>query len=132
MTVTLAQEWVRKAEEDWEAIRRLRAGGEAGVVADVIGFLAQQTAEKYLKACLALSAIDPPAIHDLGALLDALVEHKPELEALRASVASLSPLAVRFRYPGSWLTDEQADHGVDQAGAIRRTIRSETDMADCL
>ncbi|MBT3341883.1 MAG: HEPN domain-containing protein [Gemmatimonadetes bacterium] len=132
MTETLAREWVRKAEEDWEAIRRLRAGGEADAVADVIGFLAQQTAEKYLKACLALSAIDPPAIHDLAALLDAVVECRPELEKLRAAVTSLSPLAVRFRYPGSWLTDDQADAGVERAGAIRHTIRSEVDMADCL
>lgn len=70
MTAMLAQEWVRKAAEDWEAIRRLRAGGEADVVTDVIGFLAQQTAEKYLKACLALARQSQcPAPRGAGAAL---------------------------------------------------------------
>jgi HEPN domain-containing protein len=122
MSEQIVSEWIRKAEEDWEAIRRLQSGdGEA--VADVVGFLAQQTAEKYLKAGLAFFSVEPDRMHDLGALLDSLVERRKPLEALRDDVSALSPLAVRFRYPGSWLTSEQAEAGVERAGRVRDRLR---------
>ena len=36
MTEQLVHEWVRKAEEDWEAIRRLQSAGNREAVADVL------------------------------------------------------------------------------------------------
>ena len=73
MSDQIVREWIRKAEEDWEAIQRLQAG-DRDAVADVVGFLAQQTAEKYLKAGLTHFEVEPDRLHDLGALLDHLVE----------------------------------------------------------
>jgi len=51
MTDDLVQQWVKKAEEDWTGIVRLRASG-LEEVADIVAFLAQQCAEKYLKALI--------------------------------------------------------------------------------
>ena len=123
MSDQIVREWIRKAEEDWEAIQRLQAG-DGDAVADVVGFLAQQTAEKYLKAGLTHFDIEPDRLHDLGALLDSLVEKLAALEDdLRDDVSGLTPLAVRFRYPGSWLTAGQAQTGVESAGRVRARLR---------
>jgi HEPN domain-containing protein len=122
MSDQIVREWIGKAEQDWEAIHRLQAG-EGEAVADVVGFLAQQAAEKYLKAGLAHHGIEPDRVHDLGALLDNLVEKLPALEDLRGDVSVLTPLAVRFRYPGNWLTVHQARVGVECAGRIRLRFR---------
>jgi len=41
MNADPSQEWVQKAEEDWEAVRRLLDSGAAETVADVVVFLCQ-------------------------------------------------------------------------------------------
>ena len=122
MSDQIVREWIRKAEEDWEAIQRLQAG-DRDAVADVVGFLAQQTAEKYLKAGLTHFDVEPDRLHDLGALLDSLVEKLAAIESLRDDVSALTPPAVRFRYPGSWLSAEQAQTGVERAGRVRARLR---------
>ena len=118
MTRQLVDEWIGKAEEDWSACQQLLAT-QPSAVPDVIGYLAQQSAEKYLKACLVQLGREPERTHDLGALLDRVVESNPQLEHLRDDAEALTPLAVRFRYPGSSLTLEQARQGVTQAEHIR-------------
>ena len=65
------------------------------------------------------SKTEPNRVHDLGALLDNLVDKLPALEDLRDDVSVLAPLAVRFRYPGNWLTAQQAQVGVECSGRIR-------------
>ena len=123
ITEQLVREWIDKAEEDWEAVQQLLAG-RAASVPDVIGYLAHQTAEKYLKAVLVLLGQEPARVHDIGALLDRCAENRVSLENLRDDTESLNPLGVRFRYPGNSLTLEQAREGVACAQRIRNAARA--------
>jgi hypothetical protein len=60
------QDWIIKAEEDYEVARLLMRRNRLLTYAAT--FHAQQCAEKYLKAILVKYAITPPKIHDLVTL----------------------------------------------------------------
>ena len=92
----LAQTLLRKADQDKTAFDKLRHDPEIAV--NILGFHAQQAAEKMLKSALAINEIDFPFSHRLTDLFDLLKENGvvcPEgLEELRF----LTPFAVAFRY----------------------------------
>jgi HEPN domain-containing protein len=113
---------VKKAEEDWTGIVRLRASG-LEEVADIVAFLAQQCAEKYLKALIQKDNTEPPRLHHLPALLGFLLPVYPGLEVLRISCERLTPYAVGFRYPGEEASPEDAKEAIDLAQEIRHVIR---------
>jgi HEPN domain-containing protein len=62
------RQWVRKAEHDLEAARRIMAV-EEGCPYDTVCFHCQQAIEKYLKALLTLSGVPALRTHDLEKLL---------------------------------------------------------------
>jgi len=123
MSADPLQEWVQKAEEDWEAVRRLLDSGTAEAVADVVVFLCQQSAEKYLKAILVDVDQEPPHTHNLGVLLDLVTETIPQLEAIRDDTETLSPFAVAFRYPGEWAAEAEVHQALAMARRIRGALR---------
>ena len=123
MSAELVAEWVRKAEEDWIALARLRRGGLAAV-ADVVAFHCQQSAEKYLKALIQHEGGEPPRTHQLGTLLDRLATARPEIEELRDPCERLAPYAVHFRYPGEQAREEDAAEAVRYATQIRTALRA--------
>jgi len=122
MSAELVREWVKKAEEDWVALSRLRRGGVAEV-ADVITFHAQQCGEKYLKALIQKEGREPPRTHHLPTLLDLLVPSYPDLEALRVSCEGLTPYAILYRYPGGEAGQEDAEEAVRHAEKLRAVLR---------
>ena len=65
--------WVRKAERDFEVIRRIMVV-EAGCPYDMVCFHCQQAAEKYLKCLLTLLGVQAPRTHDLSELLPLMPE----------------------------------------------------------
>jgi HEPN domain-containing protein len=118
----LVQQWIKKAEGDWTGIERLRTGSLAEV-ADLIAFLAQQCAEKYLKALIQNEETEPPYLHHLSTLLDLLLPVYPDLERLRQPCEQLTPYAVGFRYPGEEVTAEEAQDAIHLAQQIRDVAR---------
>ena len=67
----LILEWIDKAEGDWlSAMRDYRARLDPNY--DAVCFLAQQCAEKYIKALLQSAVIPFPKTHNLSELLDLL------------------------------------------------------------
>lgn len=120
-----AARWADKAEADWFAAEQLLATGLTRVT-EIVGFPAQQCAEKYLKALLALHRVEFPWRHDLGPLVELL----REAELLSAAVdvdalEDLAPYAVELRYPGDIgeITPDEAARAVAIAGGVRRAIR---------
>ncbi len=112
----LAQEWVEKAEADLTTASR-----ELGVVErpnyDAVCFLAQQCAEKYLKAWLVLKSIDPQKTHDVVILLRQAAA--VGLEGIEpGDVHQLNRYTVEARYPGDWDPIERAE-AVDALGRAR-------------
>lgn len=94
-----AGRWLRFAAEDLKAAEALRS--TPGLASRHVATLAQQSAEKALKAGLVLLDIDPPRTHNLELLADLL----PDDWAVHESPVDLARLGlwlVESRYPGEW------------------------------
>ena len=115
-------EWIDKAEGDWKvAQREMRA---ADPVWNVASFLAQQCAEKYLKAFLEEHNIAFGKIHDLVVLLNSSGGLLPELISQRQSLAHLSTLGIAARYPGAQADQRAAEDSVKTAETVRTVVRA--------
>ena len=65
---------------------------------EIIGFHAQQAAEKMLKALLVAKNIHYRRTHDLRELIDLLRDNGIEFPESLMEIRTLSPFAVEFRY----------------------------------
>jgi HEPN domain-containing protein len=87
---------LRKAREDADAVRKFSADPD---LADaVVGFHAQQAAEKALKAVLAALSDAFPWTHDLRHLMERLDAVGTSLPTSLYDIRELGPWAVEFRY----------------------------------
>lgn len=120
--ITVAHEWVTKAESDLRAAAYLLETGKEGLT-DVICFHTQQCAEKYIKAFLVFRGTDFPKTHDLEkliALLPASLRPSLTVEEQRR----LTGYATAARYPGSGeISLAEARGAVAIARRVRREIR---------
>ncbi len=119
-----ALRWLRYATEDLDVARVLLA--TVPPPARHVCWLAQQSAEKSLKAALVLDGIEFPFTHDLDALRNRLPEGWP-VRAAHPDLAELTQWAVETRYPGDWLemTEEDALRAEAEARAIRSSVVDE-------
>ena len=118
----LTLERVRKAESDWEVIKRLQQPLTSDVY-DPICFHAQQCIEKYLKAWLQEANIRPPRTHELNVLLRLIVPAHPEWRAWQTDFADFQPHAVDVRYE-TFATAAQVEHAVRVCTEVRAAIRA--------
>jgi HEPN domain-containing protein len=65
---------------------------------EIVGFHAQQAAEKLLKALLMARNISYRRTHDLRELIDLIMDHGIKFPELLMEIRTLSPFAVEFRY----------------------------------
>jgi HEPN domain-containing protein len=91
--------WVRFAREDLEAAETLLTSED--FVPRHVCWLAQQAAEKALKAALVSQEVDFPFRHDLDALRNLLPEGW-RVKTQHPDLAELTEWAVEARYPGDW------------------------------
>ena len=94
------------ARRDLRAAEILRDQPDVGD--GIVGFHAQQAAEKALKAWLTILGIDFPRTHDLSLLIHKLDEEGVEVTSLW-ELLDLNPFAVQLRYES--LDDEPLNHG---------------------
>jgi HEPN domain-containing protein len=94
--VDLARRFLSLAERDFKAFRKL--AGDSEIDDEIVGFHAQQTVEKCLKAVLAKHRVEVRKTHDLIELL-ALLEknHLPGPPNVN-EIKNLNPFAVMLRY----------------------------------
>jgi len=118
----LTEEWLRKADADLGTGRR-----ERDVLptpnTDITCFIAQQCAEKYLKALLQERGTPPPRTHRLGYLLRLVRPPEAALEALSGELDKLARFAVAPRYVGMATTTQQATWAIDLAERVRAIVR---------
>lgn len=114
-------DWVRKAEGDLAAARRLAEGERP--LPDQTGFFCQQVAEKYLKAFLIASGQVPPRIHDVDVLVEICAAVDPDFDQLQPLVEGLTEFAVIFRYPGEWSDEAAAIQSLAKAEQVRAMVR---------
>ena len=116
--------WLRFSAEDLDVASRLLAGRPS--VPRHVCWLAQQAAEKALKAALVLEGIDFPFSHDLDALRNLLPYGWP-VRADHPDLAELTEWAVETRYPGEWpeTTEAEATRAESQARAVHNSVAAE-------
>jgi HEPN domain-containing protein len=101
-----AQTFVERADADLAAVRALQAND--AVPDEIVGFHAQQCAEKLLKAVLAAAGVDFPRTHSIRFLLDVLGDHELSPPRSLHAVEELYPYAVQLRYDAP-LDDDPLD-----------------------
>ena len=87
---------LRKAAQDEFVVEKLSF--DPASPDEVIGFHAQQSVEKTLKAVLTLSSIHYGRTHSIAALIDLLAENGIAVPSELDQVRRLTPFAVAFRY----------------------------------
>lgn len=95
-----------RADADLSAVRALEANED--VPSEIVGFHAQQAAEKLLKAVLAAHAVEYPRTHSIRYLLDLLGEHGLAPPDELGQVTEFYPFAVQLRYEAP-VADEPFD-----------------------
>jgi HEPN domain-containing protein len=119
-----ARRWLRFAHEDLVGAEQLLASGS--FLPRHACWLAQQAAEKAIKAALVLEGIDFPFRHDLDALRNLLPDRWP-VKREHPDLAELTEWAVHARYPGDWyeVTDGDAKRAVQEARAVYESVTAE-------
>jgi len=96
MSRKLAERFLHKADQDLVVLEKWRS--DPDISNEIIGFHAQQAAEKMLKAVLAYRGIEFPFTHRIADLIDKTVEHGMVLPERLEEIRFLTPFAVEFRY----------------------------------
>jgi len=122
-----AQEWVEKAEGDWKVARRETQATDP--VSNVVCFLAEQCAEKYLKAFLEEHTIVFQKTHDLVVLINLSRGMLSELDTLRQELAHLSTFGIAARYPGAQADRQAAENAMQTAEKVRTVVRIKLGLA---
>jgi HEPN domain-containing protein len=118
----ITEEWVLKAEEDFDSAETLLHGREVPINAAAC-FHCQQCAEKYLKAFLEEHEIEFPRSHELISLLDLCLSKDGDFIVLIKSLRRLESFAVSTRYPGVHIKSKTAEDALKAAERVRRFIR---------
>ena len=101
-----ASRFLERADADLAAVRALE--GIGNVPDEILGFHAQQCAEKLLKAVLTAEGVEFPRTHSIRFLLDLLSDHGLAPPTPLHAVTELYPYAVQLRYDAA-LEDEPLD-----------------------
>lgn len=121
--IEAARGLARKAENDW---KNALIGLEHDVPLDTICFHIQQTAEKLLKALLALRGIQYPLTHDLKDLLELAAPEFSALGAFRQNLPRYTFFAVAMRYEPS------TEPGLEEVLEARQTVKRFRDIVHSL
>ena len=122
--VAEVRRWLRYAEEDLLAAEA--ALEQPSMVPRHACWLAQQSAEKAIKAVLIALQIDFPRRHDLDALRN-LVPAGWQFKEDHPDLTTLTEWAVEARYPGEWpeAIDVDAELATQQARALWISVCSD-------
>jgi HEPN domain-containing protein len=121
-TAQSAEQWLAKANEDWEAVQILSA--HPNPPRSLVCFHCQQYVEKLLKALLTLNGIEAPRTHNLRRLIQLTERFAPRLALLIDFADALSAHGVQSRYPDeSYVVDNTE---------MRRMTEVSQEFADAL
>ncbi|MFQ6032508.1 MAG: HEPN domain-containing protein [Candidatus Zixiibacteriota bacterium] len=121
--IEIVQEWLEKAEEDFEfALVNLQ---ERKPFYAQICFHFHQAAEKYLKVYIIAHDLEFRKIHDLSMPLKICLSEDSTFEQLRQACEYLNAFYVEARYPVQWPTNfsyEEAQRALRCAEGIRSLV----------
>ena len=91
---------------------------------NVVCFLAEQCAEKYLKGFLEEQNIAFQKMHDLVVLLNTSAGLLSALDPLKPQLAHLSTFGIAARYPGVQADQQAATSAMTIGEEVRKVVRS--------
>ena len=91
----LAEKLLLKAEQDLAVLEKLKS--ESDIADEILGFHAQQSAEKMLKSVLAFHQVKFPFTHRLTDLIDSINDLDLSFPEELEDVRFLTPFAIEFR-----------------------------------
>ena len=94
----ILQQWCDKGKDDLRSAEYLSTMHHP-TPDEIICFLCQQSAEKYLKAFIFSHDIEPEKTHDLRELLKVCEENDPNFSSLLSKLQILTRYGVMPRYP---------------------------------
>ena len=103
----LAEKLLIKAEQDLKVVSKWRS--DPDIAEEIIGFHAQQSAEKMLKAVLTYKEVEYPFTHRLADLIDLIRDNDLPFSEQLEEIRYLTPFAVEFRYQVYEEEQESAD-----------------------
>jgi HEPN domain-containing protein len=123
-----ASRWLRQAESDLELLGVVRAAGKH----DTCCFLAQQAAEKALKAFLFSRGEELIFTHSVFRLCQMAAQYDPAWEALRDRVKQLDFYYVEARYPNAledtipaeFFTDTDSAEAIGLATLVVESVKA--------
>ncbi len=116
--LTLVRFWLKKAQRDLAVAQKIAAD-----FPDVAIYHCQQGAEKALKGFLILYDYDAGTTHNVGSLVKAASEIRPEFMTELQSAGWLSQYNQTYRYPGDPTDDFNPSPGeLNKAFQIAKTV----------
>ena len=103
----IVQEWIEKAEEDFEFARINLEEGKRFFAQ--ICFHFHQAAEKYLKAYIVANELEFRKIHELPMLLKFCIEKDPSFKQIKDECEFLNGFYMDSRYPVQWPSNFSAN-----------------------
>ena len=120
-----APDWRLLAERDMAVADHLVAT-MVPVPTEIIAFLCQQTAEKYLKGALVILGEEPPYTHDLDELCALAEKHRPSFVNISSLCSIITHFSVQPRYDlGISLSEEDMRLVLQHTKTIRDFLQRE-------
>lgn len=118
----LTSEWLAFAEQDFNSALRESQVTELPSPVSVC-FHSHQAIEKLMKAVLVECGVVPEKTHDLEALSDRIRGQFGEAwQASSEELRPLQPAAVEFRYPGTFMSDQDAQRSFQLCQTLRTRL----------
>lgn len=118
----ITQQWVEKAEGDWDAAGRAWRSRKIPLY-DHVCFHSHECAEKYLKGRLVEADTEFPKTHNLPHLLTLLLPIEPSWHILEPNLLGLKTFGVSIVYPGKQADKADAQNVLRFCRAVRAAAR---------
>jgi HEPN domain-containing protein len=118
----MLQQWLEKGNDDLRSAEYLSTMHHP-TPDEIICYLCQQSAEKYLKAFIYSHDIEPDKTHDLEYLLEICQQYNAEFSTLSLKVYVLTGYGVLPRYPNDLgITNEDMKTALSYAKSIQEFV----------
>jgi len=118
----ILQQWLDKGNDDLRSAEYLSTMRHP-TPDEIICFLCQQSAEKYLKAFIFSHDIEPEKTHDLEYLLEICQKYNTEFSILLSKIDILNRYSVSPRYPNELdITNEDMKTALSYAKSIQEFV----------
>jgi HEPN domain-containing protein len=126
----ILQQWIEKGKDELRSAEYLSTM-HSPTPDEVICYLCQQSAEKYLKAFIFSHDIEPDKTHDLKDLLDICKKYNTEFSTLDSKAYILTRYAVLPRYPNELgISNDDMKNALVNAKRIQEFVMKVIDGAD--